>query len=183
MKKQNNSRLLKTYSEVQFPTELWWNDETKKFDLWRNHKVVYTFFSPFELTDEEAINEADRFVEKTEHEVLTLNEYLSRNNIKITQLEIDSLEAILSEGSFYAECGSGPDERGKSCFFGWCIDESEVPGCRGALSSLQKKGIVNIVYDNSFYGRGPQAAYYTYVKFEFIEGSDDRLKIDEENRK
>ena len=202
MKKQNNSKLIKAYENSQFTTELWWNDETKQFDVWRNKKVVKTFSYKGYVLFEDMVNvakiECDEWVNDTEHANMTLNEYLQRNNIKLTEKEIDTLECILSEGSFYEE--GAPYARNENgdldfdrplvdrqygTFLGWYIDEDEVPGCRGALSSLQKKGIITVQYDDSFM-EGPQAAYYIYFALEFDESEGHyyhQLVINEENRK
>ena len=46
-----------------------------------------------------------------------LNDYLKENNIKLTKKEIDTLECILSQGSFYEE-SYYPDENQQSIFIG-----------------------------------------------------------------
>lgn len=75
---------------------------------------------------------------------MKLSERLLKDaNIKITPLEKRCLEEILSQGSFFEEDGGNDqDERG---FIGYGIDETEVKGCRGALASLVKKGVIQIV--------------------------------------
>lgn len=193
MAKQNNSKLIKKYTEGQFNTELWWNDKTKQFDIWRNKKVVKTLSYKgmvlFEDMVEKAKIEADEWFDDTEKANLTLNEYLQRNNIQLTQLELDCLYAIFSEGSFYEESANYNEEtkeyyvnRKHGTFIGWYIDESEVPGCRGALSSLQKKGILTIEYDSAF---DNQAMYFIYFTPEFKTGTGwyHDLKIDAGNLK
>ena len=194
-KKENNSKLIKVYEGGQFKTELWWNDKTKQFDIWRNKKVVERLSYDLQKVNI-ATKICDDWYEDTEHANMTLNEYLKRNNIQLTKIEIDTLECILGEGSFYEESASyikNEDtdeystpyvERKYGTFIGWYIDESECPGCRGALSSLVKKGILSIAYDDS-YGEGPQAMYYIYFTPEFLPECQGyhKLKIDEGNRK
>lgn len=98
--------------------------------------------------------------------------YLNESGVKLTELEVKSLECILSQGSFYEEAlyGFSTDsiEDIRSCFFGWEIDESEVPGCRGALASLVKKGVINVVDDEEC------SAYYTNYAFKFNENRNKR---------
>jgi len=88
--------------------------------------------------------------------------YLKDTNQKITQLELDCLHEILSQGSFYEESCSYDKEKeqyyvdGSACI-GWEITEKEVKGCRGAISSLQKKGILDIGYDDV---NGEEMSFY-----------------------
>lgn len=107
-----------------------------------------------------------------------LNDYLKENNIKLTKKEIDTLECILSQGSFYEE-SYYPDENQQSIFIGWQIDEDECPGCRGALSSLVKKGIIQVQLDrvNFKYSQ----TYYSNFILEFVEdGYYHQLLLDKE---
>lgn len=113
---------------------------------------------------------------------MTLRDYLKSKKMRLTQLEVDTLECILSQGSFYEESASFDKvtqkyyvAEGYDAFIGWWIDESEVKGCRGALSSLVKKGVLNIVTDRDF-GEAQQA-YYIRHTLEFVENTSDYHKL------
>ena len=86
--------------------------------------------------------------------------YLNESNITLTKLEVETLECILGQGSFYEESQYDSIENMKSCFFGWEIYENEVKGCRGALASLVKKGVINIFDDDG-------VGYCTNYAFKF----------------
>ena len=89
--------------------------------------------------------------------------YLNDANVTLTTLEVKTLECILSQGSFYEESSDYEDiDKMKSCFFGWEIDESELKGCRGALASLVKKGIIQVFDDDG-------VGYMTNYAFKFDE--------------
>ena len=65
--------------------------------------------------------------------------YLNESNITLTKLEVETLECILEQGTFYEESQYDSIENMKSCFFGWEIYENEVKGCRGALGKSREK--------------------------------------------
>lgn len=192
-------RLVKTLAKDVI-TNLWFNNETKSYEIWRNHGLVEVLcYTNSELANEKiedlAIEEAQAWLKDTENCNMTLNEYLQRNNIKLTLLEISVLEYILGEGSFYEEsCERIKDEktgeyidtyveRSYGTFIGWEIYESEVPGCRGAISSLIRKGILTVIYQ-TIDKRKEQASYYLHFKPEFVEdGYYHQLKIDGNNLK
>lgn len=92
---------------------------------------------------------------------MKLNDYLKQNGIKLTKLEKEVLQCIRDQGSFYEEgLGlNGSFERG--AFFGWEVYESEIRGCRGAISSLVKKDILTVDYAEGM------AAYYINYEPEF----------------
>lgn len=72
---------------------------------------------------------------------------LNESGIKLTELEKEVLQCIRNQGSFYEEglfYESHESPECKCVFFGWEIYESEVKGCRGAISSLVKKGVLDI---------------------------------------
>lgn len=198
MAKTKKWELIKEYENVSLPTSLWFNHQTKSFEIWRNKASVKTLtykgYVLFEDMTNVAKNESDEWVHDTEHANMTLNEYLQRNNLKITALELECLNCILGEGSFYEEgCKYHQNEDGTynydedyvdrkyGSFIGWYIDESEVPGCRGALASLVKKGILSIAYDDV--NGEEQAAYYIYFRPEFLPKGQGyhALKIDASN--
>lgn len=77
---------------------------------------------------------------------------LKESGIELTELEKESLNCILSQGSFFEETGGNEAVKNFGCcFIGYWIDEDEVPGCRGALSSLEKKGVINVIKDYDKY--------------------------------
>lgn len=94
--------------------------------------------------------------------------YLNEINATLTKLEVKTLECILGQGSFYEEdlmnCG-GNVEDVKTAFIGWEIFENEVKGCRGAIASLVKKGIIRVWNDCGDVG------YNTNYAFRFDENS------------
>lgn len=82
---------------------------------------------------------------------MKLNErLLNESGIKLTELEVKCLETILGEGSFFEEAGGNENEN--NTFIGWQIYENEVKGCRGALASLEKKGVIDIYDDEEGVG-------------------------------
>lgn len=89
--------------------------------------------------------------------------YLNESNVTLTKLEVETLECILAQGSFYEESQYEEIEKMKSCFFGWEIYEKELKGCRGALASLVKKGIIMVWEDSGDVG------YNTKYAFKFDE--------------
>lgn len=105
--------------------------------------------------------------------------YLQDSKQKLTKLEIATLETILGQGSFYEECWSNEDEgwQGQT-FIGWYIDEKECPGCRGALASLKKKGIIDIGSDDVNGKEMP--CYWTNYMLDFVkDGYYHQLDIPE----
>jgi len=96
-----------------------------------------------------------------------LVKYLYDNNLKLTQKELDCLQAIFGQGSFYEESANYNEETKEyyvadyPTFIGWEITEEEVKGCRGALASLVKKGILEIGSDDV---NGEKMATY-YIKY------------------
>lgn len=88
--------------------------------------------------------------------------YLNESNITLTKLEVETLERILAQGSFYEESQYEEIEKMKSCFFGWELYEEEVKGCRGALASLVKKGVIRVFNDDG-------VGYCTNYAFKFDE--------------
>lgn len=167
MAKQNQWKLIKKYEDVKFPTSLWFNKETMNFEIWRNHACVKV------LAHGEA-DKADKWVEETENSDMTLNEYLHRNNLSLTELEVRCLNYIFGEGSFYEENGEldFQDVRKYGAFIGWDLSEEEIPGCRGALSSLKKKGVLTIVDEDD----GLQA-YYIHFEPEFLPKTQGYHKL------
>ena len=97
---------------------------------------------------------------------MKLRQALKNGLFNLTDLEKKCLQKIRSQGSFYEESLCGEPFQ-NSAFLGWEIYESEVKGCRGALGSLSKKGIIDIVEDDDYIG------YYINYELEF----DDNDKI------
>ncbi len=97
---------------------------------------------------------------------MKLNDYLKVSGIRLTALEKKCLNEIRGQGSFYEEGLGNNGEFEEGTFFGWEIYESEVPGCRGALASLVKKGILTIDYQDG------QAAYYLNYEPTFKKDND-----------
>lgn len=93
---------------------------------------------------------------------MKLRDVLRNGTIKLTELEKRCLNYIRSQGSFYEEGLWYTGDEFESTFFGWEIYESEIKGCRGALSSLSKKGVLDIVDDED-------VAYYINYELEFDE--------------
>lgn len=191
-------RLVKTIENTSLETGLWFNNQTSEYELWRNHKKVGSLHKAEAEKFTQESNEFDveemlvktytNFVKKLDKENLTLNEYLYWNNIKLTKLEVECLNEIFAEGSFYEEAANYTEDnkpyadRKYGTFIGWEIMEWEVKGCRGALSSLKKKGILTIVSENI--NDEDCSAYYIHFTPEFKEdGSYHELKIDEDNLK
>lgn len=172
MAKTNIWKLIKKYENTTAPTSFWYNKETKNFEIWRNHGCVkvlsYKGYVLYEDMEVVAKIDADEWVAETENKGMSLNEYLERNNLQLTELELRCLHLIFGEGSFYEENGEldFQDMRKYGAFIGWDINEEEIPGCRGALSSLKKKGILTIVDEDGF-ADGVQQAYYIHFSPEF----------------
>lgn len=103
---------------------------------------------------------------------MKLNDYLKLTNIKLTDLEKKCLNEIRGQGSFYEEGLGNNGKFEEGTFFGWEIYESEVPGCRGALASLVKKGILTIDYQDG------QAAYYINYEPTFKKDNDDEFDFE-----
>lgn len=177
-------------------TNLWLNNESKSYELWRNHNLVLVLNpkleedSNKEEVERETIEEAEKFLEELKTEDMTLNEYLLKSGLRLTTLEFNCLQLIFTQGSFYEESceyiyddGLAIDDyvdRKHGAFIGWQIDEDEIPGCRGALSSLERKGILNIVYEEV--NGKEEAAYYICFKPEFKDDNDcfyHQLELDE----
>lgn len=74
-------------------------------------------------------------------------ERLINTNIHLTDLEKKALQLIRDEGSFYEESFNSAYS---DIFLGYSLEESELKGARGALSSLVKKGVINIQEDPDF---------------------------------
>ena len=153
--------------------KLWLNNTNGVYTIWCNKASVQGFESE---NEDEALTMFNNYLLERDAEVLTLKRYLLLNNITLTQTELKSLEDILSEGSFYEEAlDYQKDANGEldfdkpfvnrkyGTFIGWEINENEVPGCRGALASLVKKGIRTINYDDG----EDQVAYYINFTLEF----------------
>jgi len=125
-------------------------------------------------TTEQELKLADNEMTKPYMRYNHLVRYLHDTGKKLTRLEIDTLECILSEGSFYEESAQYNEktqeyyvEADRPTFIGWDIDEKELPGCRGALASLKKKGILDIV-DDEVNGETMQA-YYIHFTPDFVK--------------
>ena len=105
---------------------------------------------------------------------MKLRDALQKGIITLTDLEKECLNAIRGQGSFYEESmdynpETGENEFSEGQFFGWEIYESEVKGCRGAIASLVKKGVLDTLDD------GECTAYYINYELEFKD--DNRWKI------
>lgn len=114
-------------------------------------------------------------LEELEKEPITLKQALKKGLIKLTELEKKCLNAIRNQGSFYEESmdynkETGEYEFSKGQFFGWELDEEEVKGCRGAIASLVKKGVLATDEDDGM------TAYYIYYELEFKK--NNRWEID-----
>ena len=101
---------------------------------------------------------------------MKLRDALKNGLISLTDLEKRCLQRIRSQGSFYEE-GLGSGEFKPGTFFGWEIFEYEVKGCRGAISSLSKKGVLTVVDDDSYFD--VISAYYINYELEFDK--NDRI--------
>lgn len=104
---------------------------------------------------------------------MKLRDALKQGLFTLTDLEKKSLNCIRNQGSFYEE-GMRYNENDElefveGQFFGWKIYESEVKGCRGAISSLVKKGILNTDEDDE------QTMYFINYELEF--DSNNKYKI------
>ena len=89
---------------------------------------------------------------------------LKESGITLTELEKKCITKILEQGSFFEESGGNEDVREwGTTFIGYQIDETEIPGCRGALASLVKKGVISIGYDED--NDGKEIACY-FIRYE-----------------
>lgn len=128
---------------------------------------------------EEIVSELEEWetdaLEELKEESITLKQALKKGLIKLTNLEKKCLNAIRGQGSFYEESMDYNKETreyefSKGQFFGWELDEEEVKGCRGAIASLVKKGVLATDEDDGM------TAYYIYYELEFKK--DNRWEID-----
>ena len=108
---------------------------------------------------------------------MKLNEALRNGIFTLTELEKKCLNAIRSQGSFYEESmewnpETNEREFSEGQFFGWEIYEEEVKGCRGAISSLVKKGVLSVDYDDEC------AAYYINYELEFEDDDIWTIKFE-----
>lgn len=108
---------------------------------------------------------------------MKLRDALQKGIITLTDLEKKCLNAIRGEGSFYEESmdynfETGENEFSKSQFFGWEIYESEVKGCRGAIASLVKKGVLDTLEDDGC------TAYYINYELEFEDDNIWKIKFE-----
>lgn len=186
MAKKSNFKLIYQVKDSKFETDVWYAADKCELHIWR-HGKRHEFIG---VKDEfQAYEIATGFISIADSSKTSLNNYLHLNNIKLTQLEVDTLEAILGQGSYYEESACWEDnENGHhpyvdgSCFIGWDIDEKELPGCRGAISSLVKKGILNVNDDELNFE--VMQAYYIKVTPTFKKGGYyHQLDIDSENLK
>lgn len=165
----------------KFPTDIWFCEDKQVFDVWRNKaKLFQNFPIPEDSNFEKTFSDIRLFIYNLNdnfygEDNISLVDYLRLNNLKLTTLEKDVIEAIMGEGSFYEESADWKDVDGHhipcvkgSCFIGWDIDEKEIPGCRGAISSLVRKGILTVA-DDDCNGNTIQA-YYIHQTPEFVEG-------------
>lgn len=93
---------------------------------------------------------------------------LKESGLTLTKLEVKVLEEILSQGSFYEEAGGNDivaELHDTSIFIGWEIYEEEVKGCRGAIASLVKKGVIGVNYDRCM----EMSSYCTYYALDFLD--------------
>ena len=108
---------------------------------------------------------------------MKLREALQKGLFTLTELEKKCLNAIRGQGSFYEEsmwwnretqqCEFWPGQ-----FFGWEIYESEIKGCRGAISSLVKKGVLNTSEEDDM------TSYYINYELEFEEDNEWEIKFE-----
>lgn len=151
--------------------------------VYRNFDCNDTQYQNFQYNVANNIKEVVRDLEEWENDVLeelekepiTLKQALKKGLIKLTDLEKKCLNAIRNQGSFYEESmdynkETGEYEFSKGQFFGWELYEEEVKGCRGAIASLVKKGVLATAEDDGM------TAYYIYYELEFKK--DDRWEID-----
>lgn len=145
--------------------------------VYRNVNYDHIPYKKFQDNVADNIEEVVRDLEVWEEEILevletnkikpiTLKIALQTGLIKLTDLEKKCLNAIRSQGSFYEESmdynkETGEYEFSKGQFFGWELDEEEVKGCRGAIASLVKKGVLTTDEDNGM------TAYYINYELEF----------------
>lgn len=93
---------------------------------------------------------------------MKLRDALKEGLFTLTTLEKRCLNKIRRQGSFYEE-GFDGEEFKEGQFFGWGIYESGVPGCRGAIASLVKKGVLSTDKD------GEKTAYFINYELDFDE--------------
>ena len=108
---------------------------------------------------------------------MKLRDALQKGIITLTDLEKKCLNAIRSEGSFYEESMDYNPETNEyeffeGQFFGWEIYESEVKGCRGAIASLVKKGVLTTYEDDEC------TAYYINYELEFEDDNIWKIKFE-----
>lgn len=166
-------------------TKLWYDSSKSTYSIWRNKGAIHTFESHYDVVEcEKTFDELVEFIQNGD---MTLGQWLKLNNYTLTELELDVLDCIRSQGSFYEEAAEYDDDKkmyyvkNRSCFFGWQITEEEVPGCRGALSSLVKKGILDIVFDDSCQtDEFPQGMQAYFIKFTPIFNEDGSFNLESE---
>ena len=98
---------------------------------------------------------------------------LNASGLHLTEKEKEFLRCIRSQGSFFEESGGNEEiRRSGSAFFGWEIEEDEMPGARGIASSLSKKGVLDIAEDEI--NGEPASTYWLKYELDFCEdGSID----------
>ena len=104
---------------------------------------------------------------------MKLNDVIKTGKISLTDKEKICLQAIRSEGSYFEESGGNDEIRDYgSCFFGYELHKDEDGGFdpRGPISSLVKKGVLNITKDED-----GLAMYYLNYELDFSE--DDEYHI------
>ena len=108
---------------------------------------------------------------------MKLRDVLQKGIITLTDLEKECLNAIRGQGSFYEESmdynpETVENEFFEGQFFGWEIYESEVKGCRGAIASLVKKGVLYASDDDEC------TAYYINYELEFEDDDIWTIKFE-----
>lgn len=145
-------QMIKTSTDEK--ARLWLNLKTGEYSIWCNKTEILPSRFTVKTTQEDAEKLFDKYLTEKSNNRITLPMYLALNGLTLTELEIDCLHCMLSQGSFYEEAALYDEEAQQfyvdakyGCFFGWEIYESEVPGCRGAIASLVKKGILTVSND------------------------------------
>lgn len=93
--------------------------------------------------------------------------------ISLTEKEKACLQAIRNQGSFFEESGGNDEIRDYgSCFLGYELHKDEMIDFdpRGPVSSLVKKGVLNMIKDED-----GLAMYYLNYELDFAE--DDEYHI------